>query len=40
VIGLAVGQSDTTRDEPMRPADRMLAGSTGKTFFASRRVHP
>lgn len=34
-IALATGQSDTTRDTPMRPRDRMLAGSVGKTFFAA-----
>lgn len=32
---LAVGESDSTRNVVMRPDDRMLAGSTGKTFFAA-----
>jgi D-alanyl-D-alanine carboxypeptidase len=35
MISLAVGQSDTASHTPMKPADRMLAGSTGKTFFAA-----
>jgi D-alanyl-D-alanine carboxypeptidase len=35
VISLAVGQSDTVNHVPMRPTDRMLAGSTGKTFFGA-----
>jgi len=34
-IGLASGVSDRDRGIPMRPADLMLAGSTGKTFFAA-----
>jgi len=34
-FALAVGQSDTVADIPMRPGDRMLAGSVGKTFFAA-----
>ena len=32
---LAVGESDSARNTPMQPDDRMLAGSTGKTFFAA-----
>lgn len=35
VITLATGQSDTASHTPMRPTDLMLAGSTGKTFFAA-----
>ena len=31
-FGLAVGYSDRDAKTPMRPTDRMLAGSTGKTF--------
>lgn len=31
-FGLAVGYSDRDAKTPMRPHDRMLAGSTGKTF--------
>ena len=31
-FGLAVGYSDRDAKTPMRPADRMLAGSVGKTF--------
>lgn len=38
-IALATGQSDTTRDTPMAPRARMMAGSTGKTFFAALAVH-
>jgi D-alanyl-D-alanine carboxypeptidase len=34
-FGLAVGQSDTATDAAMRPTDRMLAGSVGKTFFGA-----
>jgi len=34
-IGLAVGYSDRTTKTPMKPNDRMLAGSTGKTFAAA-----
>lgn len=33
-FGLAVGYSDRDAKTPMRPADLMLAGSTGKTFAA------
>jgi len=35
VIALASGMSDTTLETTLRPTDRMLAGSTGKTFFAA-----
>src|SRR5690606_36881786 len=35
VISLAVGNSDREARTAMRPADRMLAGSTGKTFAAA-----
>lgn len=35
VISLAVGYSDRTAKTPMKPTDRMLAGSTGKTFAAA-----
>lgn len=35
VLSLAVGYSDRTAKTPMRPTDRMLAGSTGKTFAAA-----
>ena len=35
LISLASGQSDTARRVPLRPDHRMLAGSTGKTFFAA-----
>lgn len=31
-FGLAVGYSDRVAQTPMKPNDRMLAGSTGKTF--------
>ena len=34
-FGLAVGFSDRDAKKPMTPADRMLAGSTGKTFAAA-----
>jgi len=34
-FGLAVGYSDAEAKTTMRPNDRMLAGSTGKTFAAS-----
>ena len=34
-FGLAVGFSDRDAKTPMRPDDRMLAGSTGKTFAAA-----
>lgn len=34
-FGLAVGYSDRETRTPMRPTDRMLAGSTGKTFAAA-----
>lgn len=34
-FGLAVGYSDRTVKRPMRADDRMLAGSTGKTFAAA-----
>ncbi len=34
-MGFAVGVSDTTAKTPMKPDDRMLAGSTGKTFAAA-----
>lgn len=32
---VAVGVSDLTAKTPMKPADRMLAGSIGKTYFAA-----
>ena len=35
VLSFAVGYSDTTAKTPMRATDRMLAGSTGKTFAAA-----
>lgn len=35
VFSLAVGYSDRTAKTPMKPTDRMLAGSTGKTFAAA-----
>lgn len=35
VIALAAGMSDTAARTPLRPTDRMLAGSVGKTFFAA-----
>ena len=34
-FGLAVGYSDRDKKTPMSPDDRMLAGSTGKTFAAA-----
>src|SRR5262245_42936856 len=34
-FGLAVGYSDRDSKTPMKPDDRMLAGSTGKTFAAA-----
>ena len=34
-FGLAVGFSDRETRTPMKPTDRMLAGSTGKTFAAA-----
>ena len=34
-FGLAVGYSDRDAKTPMRPDDRMLAGSVGKTFAAA-----
>jgi D-alanyl-D-alanine carboxypeptidase len=34
-FGLAVGYSDRDLKTPMRPTDRMLAGSVGKTFAAA-----
>jgi len=34
-FGLAVGYSDRESKTPMKPTDRMLAGSTGKTFAAA-----
>ncbi len=34
-FGLAVGYSDREAKTPMKPTDRMLAGSTGKTFAAA-----
>jgi D-alanyl-D-alanine carboxypeptidase len=34
-FGLAVGFSDREKKTPMRPTDRMLAGSVGKTFAAA-----
>lgn len=34
-FGLAVGYSDRDAKIPMKPTDRMLAGSTGKTFAAA-----
>lgn len=34
-FGLAVGFSDREAKTPMKPSDRMLAGSTGKTFAAA-----
>ena len=35
VLSLAVGYSDRTANTPMKPTDRMLAGSTGKTIAAA-----
>ncbi len=34
-LALAVGYSDSTRRVVMRPSDRMLQGSVGKTYFAA-----
>src|SRR5215213_5989831 len=34
-FGLAVGYSDRENKTAMRPSDRMLAGSVGKTFAAA-----
>ena len=34
-LGLASGVSDRTKNTPMRADDLLLAGSTGKTFFAA-----
>jgi D-alanyl-D-alanine carboxypeptidase len=34
-FALAVGQSDTAQDRAMRPDDRLLLGSVGKTYFAA-----
>lgn len=34
-FGLAVGYSDRDARTPMKPTDRMLAGSTGKTFASA-----
>ena len=34
-LGLAVGYSDRDAKVPMKPSDRMLAGSVGKTFAAA-----
>jgi D-alanyl-D-alanine carboxypeptidase len=34
-LGFAVGESDTVAGIAMQPHDRMLAGSTGKTFFGA-----
>ncbi len=34
-LGLAVGYSDRDANTPMKPTDRMLAGSVGKTFAAA-----
>lgn len=34
-FGLAVGYSDRETKTPMKPADRLLAGSVGKTFAAA-----
>lgn len=35
VIGASAGESDRETHTKMKPADLMLAGSTGKTFFAA-----
>ena len=35
VTGFASGESDTATHRKMQPTDLMLAGSTGKTFFAA-----
>ena len=34
-IGLAVGVSDKTANTPMKPTDRLLLGSVGKTYVAA-----
>src|SRR5688572_29977889 len=34
-IALASGHSDTTRRIPMRPTDRLLQGSVGKTYVSA-----
>lgn len=34
-VGLASGWADTIADRPMRPDDRMLQGSVGKTYFGA-----
>jgi D-alanyl-D-alanine carboxypeptidase len=34
-LSVAVGYSDSTRRVPMRTEDRMLQGSTGKTYYAA-----
>lgn len=34
-FGLAAGWADTLTGQPMRPPDRMLQGSVGKTYFAA-----
>jgi D-alanyl-D-alanine carboxypeptidase len=34
-LGLAVGVSDKERNTPMKPTDRMLQGSVGKTYVAA-----
>jgi CubicO group peptidase (beta-lactamase class C family) len=34
-LGLATGYSDRDAKTPMKPTDRMPAGSTGKTFAAA-----
>jgi D-alanyl-D-alanine carboxypeptidase len=34
-LGIAVGATDRTGVTPMKPADRMLAGSVGKTFASA-----
>jgi D-alanyl-D-alanine carboxypeptidase len=38
-FGLAVGFSDRTAKTPMKPTDRMPAGSVGKTFAAATALH-
>jgi len=35
MLALASGESDTVRHLPMRPTDRMLQGSVGKTYVAA-----
>jgi D-alanyl-D-alanine carboxypeptidase len=35
VINVTAGEADTVRHVPMTPADRMLQGSVGKTYFAA-----